>query len=156
MPISRPKVEGNVQPVSPDARAGKALKRRGVAVKCTLVVRLCARLGRILRMVRAGTTMDGCRLPRLCDDATGNAHASGPFGHIVQHHRVGAHLGVRAQANRAQDLGARTHIDVAAQRRRPARPTTQRGLLKQQAVGYWAPTAVDAWCTCCKAVDECS
>lgn len=145
-----------MQPVSPDAQVCKALKRRGVAVKCTLVVRLCARPGCILRMVRAGTTMDGGRQPRLRDDATGNAHTSGPFGHIVQHHRVGAHLGVRAQANRAQDLGACPDINVAAQRRRPERPTTQRGLLKQQAVGYWAPTAVDAWCTCCKAVDECS
>jgi hypothetical protein len=38
---------------------------------------------------------------------------------------------VRAQANRAQDLGACTHIDVATQRRRSERSATQRGLLKQ-------------------------
>jgi hypothetical protein len=82
-------------------------------------------------MVRVGTTMDGCRLPRLRDDSPGNAHARGFFGHILQHHRVGAHLGVRAQANRAQDLGACTHIDVATQRRRSERSATQRGLLKQ-------------------------
>ena len=107
-------------------------------------------------MVRAGTTMDGGRWPRLRDDSPGNAHAGGPFGHILQHHRIGAHLGLRAQANRAQDLGACTYIDVAAQRRRPARPTTQRGLLKQQAVGDWTPAAVDEWCTCCNVMDGCS
>lgn len=107
-------------------------------------------------MVRVGTTMDGGRWPRLGDDSPGNAHARGPFGHILKHHRIGAHLGMRSQANRAQDLGACTHINVATQRRRSERPATQRGLLKQQAVGYWAPTAVDAWCACCKVVDECS